>query len=526
MPEEKTAVTSGLRRAAAYEDSNQLKYSTIFDLMPITLEATPALQFCARYLTNGRQRGKHLRTASTSIGTEEANVEATYYGTLAELLLYLWLEEKGHRPEYVLVDDRAVTQADFTLDGLRYEVKCAPPGKNFLSISERQHHDQRRQCDFYVCILFDTPDRIRICLPIPHADVSDWARMNNGHEPYYSLHRSELLPFTEIVQRADPNVTCAFFTALMSGYSDSSLRLEIRPAFPAWQQSALYPAGNAPGNWQFLTPRGKRDWFPLTRSGLEQATAHALALAGRYEVYFGVLPRNGESGKAVDVPSGFCLWCDIDGGVEGVQEAQARLEATVKSGRLPRPSFVVVSGGGLHVYWLLAAPISLLEQEDRHRFKQILKRLCCVIGGESSGAHADTSRADVASILRVPGTYNRKREQEPRPVRLLSDNELGEPHTLSWWSANLPALPAPPPSKFPSSPPMDLPACEGLLRWARTPYPEGKRHKDLAGAAAWLVRDKHIEKALAQELLLMKARASAGMRRITPEEVEAMIQWA
>jgi len=526
MHEQQTAARPSTNASADEPECPYALYSPIFDLLPVTLTATPALQSCARHLATGRQHGKHLAAPSTSIGSEEADFEATYYGTLAELLLYHWIEQQGGLPEYVLLDVRAVTGADFLLDGVRYEVKCSPPGKSYLSISQRQHHDPRRRCDFYVCALFDTDNTLRVCTPIPHTEVSCWTLMTSGHEPYYSRHRAELLAPVEAIEIGDPGMTQAFFSALTAGYADPVLRLEVRPAFPVWQQAALYPDGNAPGNWQFLTPHGKRAWFPLTEQGLAQATEHALSLAGRYEVYFGVLPRSGNGGKAADVLAACCLWCDIDGGLEGVAGAQTRLDAAIQSGCLPAPDFRVISGNGLHVYWLLAAPVPLLDQEARLRFKQILKRLCRVIGGESPAAHADCSRADVASILRVPGTFNRKREQDPLSVRLLSSPEPSEPHTLSWWGATLPALPAPPPPMFPASNPTDLAGYEGLMRWARTPYPEGKRHKDLAGAAAWLVRDLGIAKPLAQELLLMKAQASTGLRQITPQEVEAMIQWA
>lgn len=314
-----------------------------------------------------------------------------------------------------------------------------------------------------------------------------------------------------------------FLTALTQGYADPASRLEIRVAFPAWRQAALYPKGDAPHDWQFRT--GKRAWFPLTIPSIEAAARYALQCARRYEVYFGVLPRIGNSEKGVDVPAAACLWADIDGGFEGVEGTQARLDAAVQVGRLPAPHFTICSGGGLHVYWLLSAQITLTDEIVRRRVKDTLKRLCRVIGGNAPAAHADTSRAEVASILRVPGTFNRKRENEPRSVRLLPGSPA-EPHTLAWWNANLPALPAPPAPKYPAPDYSQPSVSDGLIRWARTPYPEGNRHKDLAGAAAWLVREVKLMKELAKELLLMKAQASSGLRAIGLEEVEALIEWA
>ena len=211
----------------------------------------------------------------------------------------------------------------------------------------------------------------------------------------------------------------------------------------------------------------------------------------------------------------------MDGGLDGVDGA-IRL---VKASGLPKPEIAVVSGGGLHCYWKLAEPVALEDETARKRFKDLLKRLCLRIGGNSPGVHADSSRADTASILRIPGTFNRKHETEARPVRLIRHASDEEGLPLTWWRACLPALPAPP-LKAPVAHPAAPQQGEGLVRWANTPYAEGKRHKQFVSAAAWLVRELGVDKALAEELLLMKARVSPGMREITDEEIRSMIAWA
>ena len=497
----------------------------IFNRLPITLKATSAQQEHAREITVGRQRGKHLADPSATIGSAELDFEATYYGTLAELVLYQWLEQEGCRPDYILLDTKAVTKADFKIDEVRYEVKCSPPGKAFLAINQKQHHDHNRVCDYYVLSLFEASDVMQFCPILPHADISQWQPMTNSHAPYYSVHRSELLAPAPLLEAGDMEQTRVFLAALMQNYDDTLLRIEVRPAFPPFMEQTLYPQGDAPGNWQFLTPTGKREWFPLSEAGIRQAAEHARELAGRYEVYYGVLPRSGRTGKAADVPTAGCLWADIDGGFEGVEGAQSLLDTAIASGRLPVPHFVICSGGGLHVYWLLAAPVRLSDDDARLRFKSTLKRLCKVIGGDAPAAHADTSRADVASILRIPGTFNRKRELEPRPVRLLPCPPA-EAHTLTWWNANLPAIPLPPAPKYPPIDRTQLKTYEGLVRWAQKGYPEGKRHKDFAGAAKWLVHDLGLDKVSTLQLLTMKAQASAGQRAISMKELEAIIEWA
>lgn len=506
MPEAETAARPATDATAAETTDSYPQYSTIFDQQPLTLTATPALEECARIIAAGRQRGKHLAAASTSIGTAEADDEACYFGTLAELLLYDCLEKRKLHPQYILIASRAVTEADFRLDGLRYEVKCSPPGKAFLSISQRQHLDPRRPCDFYVCCLFETPNTLRVCRPIPHAEVSRWTPMNNGHEPYFSIHRADLQNLDTEPSLSAQDAALRFLHALFAPYTDTeALRLEVRCLAPQWDEKRVKP-------WP-------RRWFRLEAAS--GAVAACLRYAGAWETYVGVLPRVGEAGTQEAVSVASWLWCDVDGGIEGVEGSLRRLQAA----DVPEPPMIVVSGNGVHAYWRLAEPITLPDRDARYRFKQVLQRLCKAIGGEAPAAHADPSRADTASILRVPGTFNRKQQDAPRPVTLHHFAPETEARSLTWWRAHLPALPAPK-SKPATTFTDPLHSGEGLLRWARTPYPEGHRHRDLAGAAAWLVRDVGLSKPLAQELLTLKAQVSPGNRPITPEEVEAIIRWA
>src|SRR5262249_53496761 len=154
-----------------------------------------------------------------------------------------------------------------------------------------------------------------------------------------------------------------------------------------------------PTNWQFAT--GHRQWYAMTKIGIEAAAKHAVALAADYDVYMGVLPRNGRGGTAKDVPIAGCLWADVDGSAAGAVGALELVRDTVRNQTLPAPHILNISGGGVHCYWLLSDTVAFADLEARFRFKMLLKRLVHVIGGEDAEApHADGSRADVASILR------------------------------------------------------------------------------------------------------------------------------
>ena len=100
------------------------------------------------------------------------------------------------------------------------------------------------------------------------------------------------------------------------------------------------------------------------------------------------------------------FWLDIDVGkpetYATLQEAIVNLSQFIKALRLPMPT-LVSSGYGLHVYWPLTAAIMPGQWRST---ALLLKGLT-----EAHGLLVDTVRtADEASILRPPGTHNRKRE--------------------------------------------------------------------------------------------------------------------
>lgn len=68
---------------------------------------------------------------------------------------------------------------------------------------------------------------------------------------------------------------------------------------------------------------------------------------------------------------------------------------------IPQPSYVVFSGGGAHVYWLLEKPLVLKTDEDRINARGILRAWTQFVG-------ADLGAATLDRVLRVPGTLNTK----------------------------------------------------------------------------------------------------------------------
>ena len=126
---------------------------------------------------------------------------------------------------------------------------------------------------------------------------------------------------------------------------------------------------------------------------------HCLRMSAEgWDVYFGVRPRIRESGTKEDIaPHTTVLWADVDAkkvsDVLSVGKAGA-LNA-INAFQIP-PQILVDSGGGYHAYWRLTRAEPLVRAQEVMRW----------IADELVGDRVQ----DGPRVLRVPGTFNRKRE--------------------------------------------------------------------------------------------------------------------
>lgn len=131
-------------------------------------------------------------------------------------------------------------------------------------------------------------------------------------------------------------------------------------------------------------------------------------------VFFGIAPRkNNNSGKKEDCTSISALWVDVDCGQDGHKKS-SRFITKQKSlehiEQIPiKPSIILDSGHGLHLYYLLDQKISLNES-NINLMEDLNKKLTYIFGG-------DTSCYNIAQILRVPDTLNIKTDPA-LPTRL------------------------------------------------------------------------------------------------------------
>ena len=150
---------------------------------------------------------------------------------------------------------------------------------------------------------------------------------------------------------------------------------------------------------------------------LDAAAEVAQQLQGNgFDAYYALATFvDGESRRATNVSLLKSFWLDIDCGVgkpyANQVEGITAVKAFCKTTGLPRP-VLVNSGRGVHVYWPLTQEIG---KDEWLPVAQSLKDLCV-----KHELHADPAvTADVARILRVPGTFNYKGD-EPAVVEILS----------------------------------------------------------------------------------------------------------
>lgn len=110
--------------------------------------------------------------------------------------------------------------------------------------------------------------------------------------------------------------------------------------------------------------------------------------------------RNGENVSYIT-----SLWQDLD----NCTEAEA-IQAIENSG-VPTPTFIVNSGGGVHIYWVLSykLPAENYSNSWRKVMHYIADKLKTGLP-EGSTAIVDTKVIDIARVMRIPTSYNVNRE--------------------------------------------------------------------------------------------------------------------
>ena len=170
------------------------------------------------------------------------------------------------------------------------------------------------------------------------------------------------------------------------------------------------------------------------------------AIARRYNVYFGLGLRQEQladgRGESVDVVAIPGLWCEIDikhavhkkGNLpETVEQAIALIQEAIPH----QPTIIVDSGYGIHAYWFFRELWRFDDDDDRQAAYHLLRRLQATIQAVAKrhGWEVD-STFDLARVLRIPGTWNRKLPDDQKQVMVIKVRE-GECYNPSDFSEHL-----------------------------------------------------------------------------------------
>jgi hypothetical protein len=171
-------------------------------------------------------------------------------------------------------------------------------------------------------------------------------------------------------------------------------------------------------------PEKRSHWF----QDVEGAIQFAESLRER-DLYVGVALSSQDYGSvrrchSNEVSGIVGLWADLD--LKSDAHPKAALPTTVEDALkiLPEqlsPTLVVRTGNGAHAWWLFREPLIFEAEDDRRDAANLALRwqsLLCL--NASVRGWAFDRLGDLARVLRVPGTQNRKDPANPKPVSIHS----------------------------------------------------------------------------------------------------------
>ena len=118
------------------------------------------------------------------------------------------------------------------------------------------------------------------------------------------------------------------------------------------------------------------------------------------------------------------LWADIDVKTSFAESKEEAIEK-LREIQLP-PTVIVDSGGGIHGWWLFTTPYSLVNdngdvvQEKFDLMHELMSKWMEMLRLEFK--HDVDNLVDAARVGRLPGTFNWKQDDNPRPVVIVDEH--------------------------------------------------------------------------------------------------------
>ena len=162
------------------------------------------------------------------------------------------------------------------------------------------------------------------------------------------------------------------------------------------------------------------------------AAASAVEVLTAQDVYVGVGLSPKDYGPAQRCPSeeiaGIVgLWADLD--LRSEAHDKKALPASIQDAlsiipELLPPTLVVATGNGAHAWWLFKEPYIFASDEERRAAARLIARWQTLLRlNAAARGWAFDRLADLARVLRIPGTVNAKDPANPKPVTLFSHTD-------------------------------------------------------------------------------------------------------
>lgn len=151
-----------------------------------------------------------------------------------------------------------------------------------------------------------------------------------------------------------------------------------------------------------------RQFFFPTISRLVRVLPRIVRENESANICFSVAPRAQRKGTKDAIKRIPVVWVDLD-----LKDFPTRKDAIDRIRNFPmRPTVIVDSGHGWHLYWRLSRQIRIRDASDVSLMESRLKGLARALGG-------DQNSTDLSRVLRVPGSWNRKNPSSPLRTRIV-----------------------------------------------------------------------------------------------------------
>lgn len=167
-------------------------------------------------------------------------------------------------------------------------------------------------------------------------------------------------------------------------------------------------------------PEKESRWFPRIEDAVSCAESFTTG-----DLYVGVGLAGKDYGrsrrcKSEEIAGIVGLWADLD--LQSEAHPKATLPVSVEQALsiLPSefpPSIVVLTGNGVHVWWLFKEPWIFASEDDRCEAAELVGGWHTLLRDNASQQGWTYERlADLARVLRIPGTTNHKDSANPKPI--------------------------------------------------------------------------------------------------------------